>query len=94
VPHKSVGIEVCHTSMVVWVVDHGVWWHLLVRLLNETSQVCLGQMVWVWVDQEELCTSILTVRNEVVLLSLTNGLPLRFVGRWKRRLYQVERQVI
>jgi hypothetical protein len=44
-PHKPAGIEVCHTSMVVGVVDHGVWWHLLVRLLNETSQVCLGQMV-------------------------------------------------
>jgi hypothetical protein len=44
-PHKLAGIEVSHTSMVVGVVDHGVWWHLLVRLLNETSQVCLGQMV-------------------------------------------------
>ena len=54
-------IEAFHTSVVVGVVDYGVWWHLLVRLLNETSQVCLGQMVWVWVDQEELCTSILTM---------------------------------
>jgi hypothetical protein len=44
-PHKPEGIEVCHTLMVVGVVDHHVWWHLLVRLLNETSQVCLGQMV-------------------------------------------------
>jgi hypothetical protein len=43
-PHILVGTEVFHTSVVVGVVDHGVWWHLLVRLLNETSQVCLGQM--------------------------------------------------
>ena len=62
-PHKPAGIEVCHTSVVVGVVDHGAWWHLLVRLLNETSQVCLGQMVGVWVDQEVLCTSILTVHK-------------------------------
>jgi hypothetical protein len=62
-PHKLAGIEVCHTSVVVGVVDHGVWWHLLVHLLNETSQVCLGQMVWVWVDQEVLCTSILIVHR-------------------------------
>jgi hypothetical protein len=62
-PHKPAGIEVCHTSVVVGVVDHGVWWYLLVCLLNETSQVCLGQMVWVWVDQEVLCTNILTVHK-------------------------------
>ena len=43
-PHMLVGIEVFHTLVVVGVVDHGVWWHLLVCLLNETSQVCLGQM--------------------------------------------------
>jgi hypothetical protein len=43
-PHIPVGIEVCHTSVVVGVVYHGVWWHLLVCLLNETSRVCLGQM--------------------------------------------------
>jgi hypothetical protein len=43
-PDIPVGIEVCHTSVVVGVVDHGVCWHLLVCLLNETSQVCLGQM--------------------------------------------------
>jgi hypothetical protein len=43
-PHMPVYIEVFHTLMVVGVVDHGVWWHLLVRLLSETSQVCLGQM--------------------------------------------------
>ena len=62
-PHIPAGIEVCHTSVVVGVVDHGVWWHLLVRLLNETSQVCLGQMAQVWEDQEVLCISILTVRK-------------------------------
>ena len=36
-PHMLVGIEVFHTSVVVGVVDHGVWWHLLVCLLSETS---------------------------------------------------------
>ena len=44
-PHMQAGIMVFHTSVVVGVVDHGVWWNLLVRLLNETSQVCLGQTV-------------------------------------------------
>jgi hypothetical protein len=43
-PHIPAGTEVFHTSVMVGVVVHGVWWHLLVRLLNETSQVCLGQM--------------------------------------------------
>ena len=36
-PHMLAGIEVFHTLVVVGVVDHGVWWHLLVRLLSETS---------------------------------------------------------
>ena len=62
-PHMPVGIEVFHTSMVVGVVDHGVWWHLLVRLLNETSQVCLGQMAQVLEGQEVPCTSTLTVHK-------------------------------
>jgi hypothetical protein len=62
-PHMLVGIEVFHTSVVVGVVDYGVWWHLLVRLLSETFQVCLGQMVQVLADQEVLCTSILTVHK-------------------------------
>ena len=62
-PHKPVGIEVCHTSMVVGVVDHGVWWNLLVHLLSEKSQVCLGQMAQVLEDQEVLCISILTVHR-------------------------------
>ena len=62
-PHMLVGIEVFHTSVVVGVVDHGVWWHLLVCLLSETSQVCPGQMAQVLEDQEVLCTSILTVRK-------------------------------
>jgi hypothetical protein len=43
-PHMPVGIEVFHTSVVVGVVDRGEWWHQSVRLLSETSQVCLGQM--------------------------------------------------
>jgi hypothetical protein len=62
-PHIPVGIEVCHTSVVVGVVDHGVWWHLLVRLLSATSQVCLGQMAQVLEDQEVLSISILTVHK-------------------------------
>ena len=62
-PHIPAGIEVFHTLMVVGVVDHGVWWHLLVRLLNETSQVCLGQMAQVLEDQEVPCISILTVHK-------------------------------
>ena len=62
-PHIPAGIEVFHTSVVVGVVDHGVWWHLLVRLLSETSQVCLGQMAQVLEDQEVPCISILTVRR-------------------------------
>ena len=36
-PHMSMGIEVFHTLVVVGFVDHGVWWHLLVCLLSETS---------------------------------------------------------
>ena len=62
-PHMLVDIEVFHTSVVVGVVDHGVWWHLLVRLLSETSQVCPGQMAQVLEDEELLCTSISTVRK-------------------------------
>jgi hypothetical protein len=62
-PHMLVGIEVFHTSVVVGVVDYGVWWHLLVRLLSETSQVCLDQMAQVSKDQEVQCISILTVHK-------------------------------
>jgi hypothetical protein len=62
-PHMLAGIEVFHTSVVVGVVDHGVWWHLLVHPLSETSQVCLGQMEQVLEDQEVPCISILTVHR-------------------------------
>jgi hypothetical protein len=62
-PHMLVGIEAFHTSVVVGVVDYGVWWHLLVRRLSETSQVCPGQMAQVLADQEVQCISILTVRK-------------------------------
>jgi hypothetical protein len=62
-PHMLVGTEVFYTSVVVGVVDPGVWRHLLVRLLSETSQVCPGQMTQVLADQEVLCTSILTMRK-------------------------------
>jgi hypothetical protein len=62
-PHMLEGIEVFHTTVVVGVVDHGVWWNLLVYLLSETSQVCLGQMAQVLEDQEVLCISTLTMRR-------------------------------
>ena len=62
-PHMLVGIEAFHTLVVVGVVDYGVWWHLLVRLLSETSQVCLDQMAQVLVDQAVPCISTLTVRR-------------------------------
>ena len=62
-PHMSAGTEVSHTSVVVGVVDYGVWWHLLARLLSETSQVCLDQMAQVWEDQEVPYISILNVRK-------------------------------
>jgi hypothetical protein len=62
-PRMPVGIEVFHTSVVVGVVDHGVWWHQSVRLLSETSQVCLGQMAQVLEDQEVQCISTLTVHR-------------------------------
>jgi hypothetical protein len=62
-PHMLVGIEVFHTSLVVGVVDHGVWWHLLVCLLSETSQVCLGRTRQVLEDQEVPCINILTVHR-------------------------------
>ena len=61
--HMLVGIEAFHTSVVVGVVDYGVWWHLLVRLLSETSQVCLGQMAQAWEDQEVQCISTLTMHR-------------------------------
>jgi hypothetical protein len=62
-PHMQAGIEAFHTMVVVWVVDYGVWWHLLVRRLSATSQVCLGQMAQVLEYQEVLCISILTVHK-------------------------------
>ena len=62
-PRMSAGIEVFHTSVVVGVVDHDVWWHRLVRPLSETSKVCLGQMAQVLQDQELPCISTLTVHR-------------------------------
>jgi hypothetical protein len=62
-PRMPAGIEVFHTSVVVGVVDCGVWWHRSVRLLSETSQVCLGQTTQVLEDQEVLCISTLTVHR-------------------------------
>jgi hypothetical protein len=62
-PHMPVGIEAFHKSVVVGVVDYGVWWHLLVHLLSETSQVCLDQMAQVLEDHEVLCISTPIVRK-------------------------------
>jgi hypothetical protein len=62
-PRMPVGIEVFHTSVVVGVVDHGEWWHQSVRLLSETSQVCLGQTVQVLEDQEVQYISTLTMHR-------------------------------
>jgi hypothetical protein len=62
-PHMLMVIEVLPTSVVVGVVDHGVWWHLLVHLLSETSQVCLDQMAQVLEDQEVPCINTLTVHR-------------------------------
>jgi hypothetical protein len=62
-PCMSVGIEVYHTSVVVGVVDRGVWWHRSVCLLSETSQVCLGQMEQVLGDQEVPCIGTLTMHR-------------------------------
>ena len=62
-PHMLVGIEVSHTWLVVGVVDYGVWWHQLIRLQSETSQVCPGQMAQVWGDRGVLCTNIPTVHR-------------------------------
>ena len=49
-PSIPVGIEGFHTLVVVGVVDRGEWWYQSVRLLSETSQVCLGQMAQVLED--------------------------------------------
>jgi hypothetical protein len=61
--HMPVDIEVCHTLLVVGVVDCGVWCYQSIRLLSETSRVYLGQMAWVLGDQEVLCTSTLIVNR-------------------------------
>jgi hypothetical protein len=40
--HMPVDIEVCHTLLVVRVVDCGAWYYQSIHLLSETSQVCLN----------------------------------------------------
>jgi hypothetical protein len=62
-PCMTTGIEVFHTLVVVGVVDYGEWWYQSVRLLSETSQVCLGKMAQVLEDQEVQCISTLTVHR-------------------------------
>ena len=62
-PHMPTDIEVCHTLVVVGVVDHGAWYYQSVCLLSETSRVCLGQMAQVLEDQEVQCMSNLTVHR-------------------------------
>jgi hypothetical protein len=49
-PHMLADIEVCHTLVVVGVVDYGAWYYQSICLLSETSQVCLDQMAWVLGD--------------------------------------------
>jgi hypothetical protein len=58
-PHMLMDIKVCHTLVVVGVVDCGAWCYQSICLLNETSQVYIGRMAWVLGDQEALCTSTL-----------------------------------
>jgi hypothetical protein len=62
-PHMSTNIEVFHTLVVVGVVEHGEWYYQSVRLLSETSQVCLGQTTQVLGDQGVQCISTLTVNR-------------------------------
>ena len=40
--HMPTDIEVCHTLVVVGVVDCGAWCYQSIRLLSETSWVYLG----------------------------------------------------
>jgi hypothetical protein len=62
-PHMPTDIEVCHTSVVVGVVDYGVWYYQSICLLSETSQVYLGRMAPVLGGQEVLCISTLIVNR-------------------------------
>jgi hypothetical protein len=62
-PHMPKDIEVCHTLVVVGVVDCGAWYYQSIHLLSETSRVCLGRMAWVLGDHEVLCTSTLIVNR-------------------------------
>jgi hypothetical protein len=62
-PHMPEDIEVFHTLVVVGVVERGEWYYQLVRLLSETSQVCLGQTTQVLGDQEVQCTNTLIVNR-------------------------------
>ena len=57
--HIPMDIEVCHTLVVVGVVDYGAWYYQSICLLSETSRVCLGQMAHVLGDQEVSCTCTL-----------------------------------
>jgi hypothetical protein len=62
-PHMPTNIEVCHTLVVVGVEDCGVWYYQLIRLLSETSRVCLDRMARVLGDHEVLCISTLIVNR-------------------------------
>jgi hypothetical protein len=61
--HMPMDIEVCHTLVVVGVVDCGAWYYQSICLLSETSQVCLDRMARVLGDQEVLCISTLIVNR-------------------------------
>ena len=61
--HMSVDIEVCHTLVVVGVVDCGAWYYQSIHLLSETSQVCLDRMARVLGDHEVFCISTLILNR-------------------------------
>jgi hypothetical protein len=58
-PHMLTDIDVCHTLVVVGI----VWYYQSIRLLSETSWVCLDRMAQVLGDQEVLCISTLIVNR-------------------------------
>ena len=47
-PRMPTGIKVCHTSVVVGVVDHGEWWYQLVRLLSRHPRFVFAKWHRFW----------------------------------------------
>jgi hypothetical protein len=62
-PRMLADIKGCHTLVVVGVEECGMWYYQSIRLLSETSRVCLDQMARVWGGQEALCISIMIVNR-------------------------------